>query len=57
MTAVLEGRADAFVYDFPFNAITAAMHGIEKIAFLEKSFSLEPIAWGIRKIVLILSKG
>ncbi|MDX2448543.1 MAG: hypothetical protein QNK29_15245 [Desulfobacterales bacterium] len=57
MTAVLEGRADAFVYDFTFNAITAAMHGIEKIAFLEKSFSLEPIAWGIRKIVLILSKG
>jgi hypothetical protein len=28
---VLEGSADAFVYDLLFNAVFTAMHGIEKI--------------------------
>jgi len=48
-TAVLEGKADAFVYDLPFNAIFMAMHGPDKIVFLDKPFTVEPVAWAIRK--------
>ena len=39
-TAVLEGSADPFVYDLLFNAIFTAMHGIEKIVFLDKLFTV-----------------
>ena len=46
---VLEGTADAFVYDFPFNAVFAAMHPSDQLIFLEKPFTKEPIAWAIRK--------
>ena len=48
-TEVLEGRADAFVYDLPFNTVFMAMHGIDKLVFLDKPFTEEPIAWAIRK--------
>ena len=46
---VLEGTADAFVYDFPFNAVFKAMHPSAGIIFLDKPFTQEPIAWAIRK--------
>jgi polar amino acid transport system substrate-binding protein len=46
---VLEGTADAFVYDFPFNAVFKAMHPSAGIVFLDKPFTEEPIAWAIRK--------
>jgi polar amino acid transport system substrate-binding protein len=46
---VLEGTADAFVYDFPFNAVFKAMHPSEQLVFLDKPFTEEPIAWAIRK--------
>ena len=46
---VLEGKADAFVYDFPFNAVFNSMNPSDKIIFLDKPFTKEPIAWGIRK--------
>ncbi len=46
---VLEGRADAFVYDLPFNAVFKAMHPSESLVFLDKPFTKEPIAWAIRK--------
>jgi polar amino acid transport system substrate-binding protein len=46
---VLEGTADAFVYDFPFNAVFKAMHPSASIVFLDKPFTQEPIAWAIRK--------
>ena len=46
---VLEGKADAFVYDFPFNAVFNSMNPSEKIIFLDKPFTKEPIAWAIRK--------
>ncbi len=46
---VLEGRADAFVYDFPFNAVFYNMNLSDKIIFLNKPFTKEPIAWAIRK--------
>ena len=46
---VLEGTADAFVYDLPFNAVFMAMHGDERVVFLDEPFTDEPIAWAIRK--------
>ena len=47
--AVLEGKADAFVYDLPYNAVFMAMYGKNKLIFLDKPFTKEPIAWAIRK--------
>jgi polar amino acid transport system substrate-binding protein len=46
---VLEGTADAFVYDFPFNAVFKAMHPSGPLVFLDQPFTQEPIAWAIRK--------
>ena len=46
---VLEGTADAFVYDLPFNAVFKAMHPSNKLIFLDQPFTKEPIAWAIRK--------
>jgi polar amino acid transport system substrate-binding protein len=46
---VLEGAADAFVYDYPFNAVFRAMHPSDQLIFLDEPFTDEPIAWAIRK--------
>ena len=46
---VLKGTADAFVYDFPFNAVFNTMNPSNKMVFLDKPFTKEPIAWAIRK--------
>jgi polar amino acid transport system substrate-binding protein len=46
---VLKGSADAFVYDFPFNAVFSAMNPSDQLVFLDKPFTKEPIAWAIRK--------
>jgi polar amino acid transport system substrate-binding protein len=46
---VLEGTADAFVYDYPFNAVFAALHPSDQLIFLDEPFTKEPIAWAIRK--------
>ena len=46
---VLEGTADAFVYDYPFNAVFRAMHPSDQLIFLDEPFTKEPIAWAIRK--------
>ena len=46
---VLEGTADAFVYDLPFNAVFSTMNPSNKLIFLDKPFTKEPIAWAIRK--------
>lgn len=46
---VMEGKADAFVYDLPFNAVFRAMHPSDQVIFLDKPFTNEPIAWAIRK--------
>jgi polar amino acid transport system substrate-binding protein len=46
---VLNGSADAFVYDLPFNAVFMAMHGKDKLVFLDQPFTHEPLAWAIRK--------
>jgi polar amino acid transport system substrate-binding protein len=46
---VLKGTADAFVYDFPFNAVFSAMNPSDQLVFLDNPFTKEPIAWAIRK--------
>lgn len=46
---VMEATADAFVYDFPFNAVFNAMHPSDQLIFLDEPFTQEPIAWAIRK--------
>jgi len=38
-TRVLEGKADAFVYDLPFNAVFKAMHSSESLIFLDEPFT------------------
>jgi polar amino acid transport system substrate-binding protein len=46
---VVNGKADAFVYDLPYNAVYIAMHGTENLVFLDEPFTTEPLAWAIRK--------
>jgi len=46
---VLEGEADAFVYDSPFNAVFSATHASDQLVFLDEPFTEEPLAWAIRK--------
>ena len=47
--AVIKGKADAFVYDLPYNVVFMAIHGEDKLVFLDKPFTVEPLAWAIRK--------
>ncbi len=47
--AVLVGEADAFVYDLPYHAVFFAMHGADKLVFLDEPFTTESLAWAIRK--------
>jgi polar amino acid transport system substrate-binding protein len=42
------GRADAFVYDLPFNAIYAAQNQ-ERVIHLKQPFTQEALAWAVRK--------
>jgi polar amino acid transport system substrate-binding protein len=46
---VLEGKADAFVYDYPFNAVFVALNPSNELVFLSEPFTDEPIAWALRK--------
>lgn len=45
---VANGKADAFVYDFPYNAIYASQNK-DKVIHLDTAFTYEPLAWAIRK--------
>jgi polar amino acid transport system substrate-binding protein len=46
---VLNGKADATVYDLPFCATFMAQQGEGKLIFLDEPFTYEPLAWAIRK--------
>lgn len=46
---LLNGNADAFVYDKPYNAIFMAEKGKGKIIHLEDELTYEPLGWAIRK--------
>lgn len=46
---VLEGKADAFIYSSPYNAVANARYGKDKLVFLDRPFTYEPLAWAVRK--------
>ena len=45
---VRNNRADAFVYDFPYNAIFVGQNP-DGIAHLDEPFTYEPLGWAVRK--------
>ena len=45
---VANGKADAFVYDFPYNAIYASQNK-GKVAHISEPFTYEPLGWAIRQ--------
>ncbi len=46
---VINGKADAYVYDQPNCVVVMAQQGAGKLVFLDKPFTYEPLAWAIRK--------
>ena len=46
---LLDGKADAFVYDKPYNAMFMAKRGGKGIVFWDKDLTFEPLGWAIRK--------
>ncbi len=45
---VTNGKADAFVYDFPYNAIYASQHK-DQLTHLIKPFTYEPLAFAVKQ--------
>jgi polar amino acid transport system substrate-binding protein len=46
---VVNGKADAFVYDLPYCVVFNAQQGKGKLVFLDKPFTFEPLAWAVNK--------
>jgi polar amino acid transport system substrate-binding protein len=46
---VLNGKADAYVYDLPNCVYLYAQQGKGKVVFLDEPFTYEPLAWAINK--------
>ena len=46
---VINGKADAMVYDLPFCGFLYASQGQDKTIFLSDPFTYEPLAWAINK--------
>jgi polar amino acid transport system substrate-binding protein len=46
---VVNGKADAFVYDLPYCESFYAQQGAGKLIFLNQPFTYEPLAWAINK--------
>ena len=46
---VVNGKADAFIYDLPYCAVFHGQQGAGKLIFLDEPFTFEPIAWAIRR--------
>ncbi len=47
-TEVRQGRADAYVYDLPFNAVYVAQNP-ENLVHLKEPFTQEALGWAVRK--------
>lgn len=45
---VRSGRADAFIYDLPFNTVYAAQYP-DSVVHLKEPFTKEPLGWAVRK--------
>jgi polar amino acid transport system substrate-binding protein len=46
---VVNGKADAFVYDLPYCVVFMAQQGEGKLVFLDEPFTYEPLAWAVNK--------
>jgi polar amino acid transport system substrate-binding protein len=46
---VVNGKADAFIYDAPYNVVAVNKVGAGKLVFLEEPFTYEPLAFGLKK--------
>ncbi len=46
---VINGKADALVYDLPFCGFLYGSQGMGKTVFLNRPFTFEPLAWAINK--------
>jgi polar amino acid transport system substrate-binding protein len=46
---VVNGKADAFVYDLPFCVVFMAQQGGKSLVFLDEPFTYEPLAWAVNK--------
>jgi polar amino acid transport system substrate-binding protein len=46
---VINGKADAMVYDLPFIAVMFNQQGKDKTVFLNEPFTYEPLAWAINQ--------
>ena len=46
---VINGKADALVYDLPFCGVLYGSQGKGKTVFLNEPFTYEPLAWGINQ--------
>ena len=46
---VINGKADALVYDLPYCAVLYAKQGAGRTVFLDEPFTFEPLAWAINK--------
>jgi polar amino acid transport system substrate-binding protein len=46
---VINGKADAFVYDLPYCVVFMAQKGAGKLVFLDKPFTFEPLGWAIKQ--------
>ena len=46
---VVNGKAAAFVYDLPYNVVFMGQQGKDKLIFLDKPFTYEPLAWAVNK--------
>ena len=46
---VVNGKADAFVYDLPYCVVFMGQQGAGKLVFLDKPFTFEPLAWAVKK--------
>ena len=46
---MINGKADAIVYDLPFIGFLYGSQGKDKTVFLSDPFTYEPLAWAINK--------
>ncbi len=46
---VLNGRADAWIYDMPYNVLFMAEQGGDKMYHLDEPFTYEPLGFGVKK--------
>jgi len=46
---VINGNADAFVYDLPYCAVFFAQKGAGKLVFLDDPFTFEPLGWAVKQ--------